>query len=95
MDTGIDWVDGRRICRQVKAYNHMSHDGRIAHGVPIRNLIQATVIDRNGGVLPYLPADDYWYMDVTVTRSELISRIGSSNPSYDLNIWVIFEYTKA
>lgn len=94
MDTGVDWVDGRRIYRQVKAYYHMSHDGRIKHGVPIRNLVHATVLDQKGGVLSYLPSDDYWYVDVSVTNTELISRIGPSASSYDLNIWVIFEYTR-
>lgn len=75
----------------------MPHNGRTAHGIKMRNLIDSRVIDKNtsGCVLPYLPTDQYWYQEVTVTTAELISRIGDSNPSYDLNVWVIFEYTKS
>lgn len=60
----------------------------------LRNIVKATVLDLNGGTLPYLPSDKYWYKDVTVTKTEIISRIGDSDPSYDLNVWIIFEYTK-
>lgn len=93
--TGRKWVDGRRICMQVREYKNLTNNSRTKPGFSIYSLLDYRVITQgNGGSLqPYLATDTYWHSEVTVTPSEIIVRKGASNTSA-LNVWIVYIYTE-
>lgn len=59
--TGRKWVDGRRICMQVREYKNLTNNSRTPPGFSIYSLLDYRVITQGkGGFLqPYLATDTY------------------------------------
>ena len=93
--TGRKWVDGRRICMQVREYKNLANNSRTPTGFSIYSLLDYRVITQGqgGSLQPYLATDTYWHSEVTVTPSEIIVRKGASNTSA-LNVWIVYIYTE-
>lgn len=93
--TGRKWVDGRRICMQVREYKNLTNNSRTSPGFSIYSLLDYRVITqgKGGSLQPYLATDTYWHSEVTVTPSEIIVRKGASNTSA-LNVWIVYIYTE-
>lgn len=93
--TGRKWVDGRRICMQVREYKNLTNNSRTSPGFSIYSLLDYRVITqgKGGSLQPYLATDTYWHSEVTVTPSEIIVRKGESNTSA-LNVWIVYIYTE-
>lgn len=93
--TGRKWVDGRRICMQVREYKNLTNNSRTLPGFSIYSLLDYRVITqgKGGSLQPYLATDTYWHSEVTVTPSEIIVRKGASNTSA-LNVWIVYIYTE-
>ena len=93
--TGRKWVDGRRICMQVREYKNLTNNSRTPTGFSIYNILDYRVITqgKGGSLQPYLATDTYWHSEVTVTPSEIIVRKGASNTSA-LNVWIVYIYTE-
>lgn len=93
--TGRKWVDGRRICMQVREYKNLTNNSRTSPGFSIYSLLDYRVITqgKDGSLQPYLATDTYWHSEVTVTPSEIIVRKGASNTSA-LNVWIVYIYTE-
>lgn len=93
--TGRKWVDGRRICMQVREYKNLTNNSRTQPGFSIYSLLDYRVITqgKGGSIQPYLATDTYWHSEVTVTPSEIIVRKGASNTSA-LNVWIVYIYTE-
>lgn len=93
--TGRKWVDGRRICMQVREYKNLTNNSRTSPGFSIYSLLDYRVITqgKGGALQPYLATDTYWHSEVTVTPSEIIVRKGSSNPGA-LTVWIVYVYTE-
>ena len=93
--TGRKWVDGRRICMQVREYKNLTNNSRTPPGFGIYSLLDYRVITqgKGGAPQPFLATDTYWHSEVTVTPSEIIVRKGASNTSA-INVWIVYIYTE-